>query len=295
MKSLIITLLFASFELSTMASSTTINAVLGDQSFIEKYGFNPDISTDDNLRIRVHLEYVENRLREVSTDHLSSHARKNREELLDVLHHYWNASTFPKPSVVYEGRKPCFIDYEGNICAVGYLIEMKSGRHITEQINKSHKFEYLLNMDNPIIDIWAKENGFSLKELAMIQPTYDGWPIQRVDLTIPEPLPIVTALVPAGPSKNEIALGVELDSLRQIHDSIVIALDSTLNVTYSQNDELSELQKEHDQSVVSSNKLASKSKDKISTQKWINYCLSGGLLALLGFTLFRQFNIGRKN
>jgi hypothetical protein len=191
--------------------------------------------TDNNLRIRTHLEFVEAKLRKVNTENVSLTARRNRAELLDRLHDYWTANKFPSPSIQYEGRKPCFIDSDGTICAVGHLIEMASGRPVAEYINTKYQYEYLLEMNDPLIDNWASEHGFSLEELAQIQPTYD-WerPINPIAPGIyiwDTPIAVTTnSTTYQGPSKKELALQAELDTLRPMHDSIVRALDSTMNL-----------------------------------------------------------------
>lgn len=286
-----------------MAASTTINAVLGDQSFIEKYGFTPNTDTDNNLRIRTHLEFVEANLRKVSTENLSPTARANRAELLDRLHDYWTANKFPSPSIQYEGRKPCFIDSDGTICAVGYLIEMASGRPVAEYINSKYKFEYLLEMNDPLIDNWAAVHGFSLDELAQIQPTYDGWysnpiaPSPHIDLgtyTWDTPIAVITnSTAYQGPSKKERALQAELDTLRPIHDSIVRALDSTMNLFVAQKEDLLKLQETHDKSISAHKIEQAKSTDKIANQTGIIYALIGAFVALLGFTVFKQIKARR--
>lgn len=285
MKSQLITLLLVLAGWNSMAASTTVNAVLGDQSFIEKYGFAPDSDTDNNLRIRTHLEFVEAKLRKVNTENLSPTARRNRAELLDRLHDYWTANKFPSPSIQYEGRKPCFIDSEGTICAVGYLIEMASGRPVAEHINSKHQYEYLLEMNDPLIDNWASEHGFSLDELAQIQPGYPpGW----------GSYPITYTLTSTNPSKNrELALQAELDTLRPMHDSIVRVLDSTMNVFAAQKEELIKLQDTHDKSIAAHKIEQAKSKGKIANQKGMIYALAGAFVALLGFTVFKQIKARR--
>lgn len=266
-----------------MAASTTINAVLGDQSFIETYGFAPNTDTDDNLRIRTHLEFVEAKLRKVSTENLAPTAGRNRAELLDRLHAYWTANKFPSPSIQYEGRKPCFIDSDGTICAVGYLIEMASGRPVAEFINSKYQFEYLLEMNDPLIDNWASEHGFSLDELAQIQPTYDWGNRNRVLYKIAD----------QGPSKKELAMQAELDTLRPIHDSIVRTLDSTMNLFAAQKEDLLKLQETHDKSIAAHRIEQAKSTDKIANQKGMIYVLTGAFIALLGFTVFKQIKARR--
>lgn len=299
MKSHLLTLLLVLVGWNSMAASTTINAVLGDQSFIETYGFAPNTDTDDNLRIRTHLEFVEANLMKVSTENLAPTARANRVELLDCLHAYWMANKFPSPSIQYEGRKPCFIDSDGAICAVGYLIEMASGRSVAEYINSKYQFDYLLEMNDPLIDNWASEYGFSLDELAQIQPTYD-WerpinPINPINPITPDPYigPITYTISDQGPSKKERALQAELDTLRPIHASIVGVLDSTMNALAAQKEELIKLQDTHDKSIAAHKIEQAKSTDKIAHQKGIIYVLTGAFIALLGFTVFKQIKVRR--
>lgn len=153
-------------------SSQTVNSKLGDKSFIEKFGVAPNQSTDENLRIKTHLEYVERLLRSVNTDHLSSKLNSSRKFLLDKLHEYWSAEQFPKNYDYINERKPCFIDKDGNICAVGYLIEQTSGRSISELINQRYKYHKIFDMQMTEVKEWIKNSGLTLEECAMIQPAY---------------------------------------------------------------------------------------------------------------------------
>jgi hypothetical protein len=159
------------------ASNTqSVNAVIGDQSFIEKYGHQPDATTDNTLRIKTHLEYVEGILRNRDISNLPSALQEQRNHLLDVLHNYWTKSVFPT-NYDYTERKPCFIDKDDNICAVGYLIEQTAGRKVAEEINRKFKYEELLAMNDQNIDDWIVNSGLTKEECAMIQPTYGGIPV----------------------------------------------------------------------------------------------------------------------
>ena len=96
--------------------------------------------------------------------------------MLQLLHEYWNAGVFPN-NYDYPGeRRPCFIDRNGNICAVGYLIEMTAGRETAETINERHQYDYIADMNEESVKNWAEEYGLTLEECAMIQPAYGGWP-----------------------------------------------------------------------------------------------------------------------
>ena len=159
-------------------NENTVNAVLGDKSFVETFEQLPDQNTNEVLRLQTHLKYVEELLGAKNVLHLTKQQTANRTKALRLLHEYWSKGVFPK-NEAYKQRRPCFIDREGNICAVGYLIEQTAGREVAEDINRSHQYEYLLDMNEPTIKKWATEYGFSLEECAMIQPTYDPIPADQ--------------------------------------------------------------------------------------------------------------------
>ncbi len=152
--------------------SNTINPLLGDISFVEKFGRLPDFNTDENLRIQTHLEYVESLLRSKSPAGLTPLQTENRENILDLLHTYWVSGVFPVNYDFPDKRVPCFIDKHQNICAVGYLIEQTAGREIAEDINAQYQYAYLSDMQHPAIDTWLQNSGLTREECAMIQPWY---------------------------------------------------------------------------------------------------------------------------
>jgi hypothetical protein len=160
------------------AQENSINAIIGDLSFVQRFQQSPDHSTDEVTRIQTHLGYVEEVLRNVRTSHLSKKQKNKRAAVLNLLHEYWTNGVFPK-NYDYEGRRPCFIDRDGNICAVGYLVEKTAGREAAEQINNRHQYDYLLEMNEEAINNWAKEHGLTLEECAMIQPTYGYVPTDQ--------------------------------------------------------------------------------------------------------------------
>ncbi len=160
-------------------SAEPVNAILGDASFIYKYRQLPNETISEVLRIQTHLEFVENYLRRQSTKHLTQSQRKNRKQALQLLNTYWKAGKFPSNYDFPKERRPCFIDRKGNICAVGYLIEMTVGRAVSEKINAKYKYEYVMNMHEDFINSWMQEFGLSKLECAMIQPTYGVAPTEN--------------------------------------------------------------------------------------------------------------------
>ena len=153
-----------------VAPATSVNPVLGDTSFIEKFGRAPVKTDDCDIRTKTHLEFVEQKLR-ASKPSLTAEQLKNRERILDLLNEYHTAGKFPR-NYDYDENRPCFIDEDGTICAVGYLVEQTAGREVAEQINAKYKYEYLLNMHDEALESWIASSGLTKEECAMIQPTY---------------------------------------------------------------------------------------------------------------------------
>jgi hypothetical protein len=170
----ILVALLACAAIATVArASTPINAVIGDRSWIARYGCAPTTGADEDLRIRVHLEYVLERLRAAPVEHLSDDARRARARCLDALEEYVGAGIFPR-NRAYRGRRPCFIDDEGRLCAVGYLVATSAGLELARAIDARHQYDYIADMQLVELWAWADASGFTTEELAMIQPSYWG-------------------------------------------------------------------------------------------------------------------------
>jgi hypothetical protein len=148
-----------------------VNAVLGDASYVARFGAPPGPEIDEDLRLRVHLEYVEQLLRAADTSHLTPDLQRARARNLDLLRAYHHRGVFPRNHRFPE-RRPHFIDEAGRICAVGYLIEQTAGRALAEAINAAHEWSYLWEMRGEALEAWIRTSGLTLLELAMIQPGY---------------------------------------------------------------------------------------------------------------------------
>jgi hypothetical protein len=114
---------------------------------------------------------VEQVLREKPVDDLTPAQRERRVHLLDLLHTYTEAGVFPQ-NTRHEGFRPCFIDDQGAICAVGYLVAQTAGRAAAEAINAQFQYGYLMDMNSPLLDEWIAQSGLTRRECAMIQPEY---------------------------------------------------------------------------------------------------------------------------
>jgi len=182
----IVVLTSLSFKNQTNINDQTINSLLGDISFINKFGQKPTATTNEDLRIKTHLEYVENLLRQKDVSNLTVKQKENREYLLDLLHDYWTAGIFPRNYDYANKRVPCFIDKDGRICAVGYLIEQTAGRQVAEIINTEHKYKKLLSMNDSLVYNWVAVSGLTKEECAMIQPAYGTPPNYNYNYISPE-------------------------------------------------------------------------------------------------------------
>ena len=171
---LVCMVLVGSCHRQSEGSTEPINAILGDASFVAKFGIAPDDNSDETLRIKTHLEYVERLLRDRDLRTMPEELKKARERLLDLLREYWTASVFPR-NYDHASRKPCFIDRDGRVCAVAYLVERTAGRELASTINSAHQYAMIAEMDEPALTEWVANSGLSLEELAAIQPTYWGW------------------------------------------------------------------------------------------------------------------------
>ena len=194
-----LTLVAVSVASTAAADVSPINAVAGDQSWVERHG-RPPTEADDAReldRIQTHLAWVERVLRARDVSGLDPERRARRARLLDALTIYRAAGAFPH-NERFAGRRPRFIDDEGRICAVGYLIEVdatfpEGGRALAEAIDARFEYDYLLDMDDPRLASWVASSGFTARELAMIQPSYHFQPPEPVRPVEPPPPPPMSA------------------------------------------------------------------------------------------------------
>lgn len=156
---------------TSINNRNTINAAIGDVSYSAKYGELPTGTANETDRIKTHLEYVERILRSKDVSHLTDAAKRNRIQAIELLHEYRVAGNFPS-NYDHPSRRPCFIDKDGNICAVGYLVEQTAGRDLAERISAKHKYDYIEDINMPELTAWVSASGLTKEECAMIQPAY---------------------------------------------------------------------------------------------------------------------------
>ena len=148
------------------------NHRLGDDSFVAAYGRAPTGDDAERTRMATHLKFVRAELAAKPATRPELAAK--RTQLLGYLDDYIAKGTTPQNTRL-PWRSPVFIDDFGNICAVGYLIERSVGRDVAETIAAKHRFDYLEDIAQamPAVRHWIDASGFTIDELASIQPGYE--------------------------------------------------------------------------------------------------------------------------
>ena len=150
-----------------------VNAEWKNQTDAMPWVMSPLINqpTSFNDWIAIHLMLVEKTLRNRNVSHLSSSQKQNRLKLLNELNGYWKAETFPTNDYLL-CKNPVFIDRKGTHCAVGYLMMQSGHDDLAKRIDANEKFAYVRQIKTEGVKAWADENGFTVDELAWIQPGY---------------------------------------------------------------------------------------------------------------------------
>ncbi|MEW5860628.1 MAG: DUF928 domain-containing protein [Cyanobacteriota bacterium] len=126
----------------------------------------------ENIRIRRHLRSVEHQLRTISSKIKLKAINPLRLRYLDLLHEYWVRGQFPRNYSLPHQTTPCFIDRDGQMCAVAHLLIATGYSDLAYQIADQANNAYITEMAFPALNQWVAESGLTLSELALIQPVY---------------------------------------------------------------------------------------------------------------------------
>jgi hypothetical protein len=147
------------------------NHHVGDDSFITELGRAPNGIDTEATRMHLHFTYVRRWL--ASRPATKPELMARRQEILGHFDEYIAKGTTPL-NVHVPWRSPVFIDDQGTICAVGYLIEKTAGRPLAERVAREHRYSVLEDIAAamPEVRAWVETSGLTLEELASIQPGY---------------------------------------------------------------------------------------------------------------------------
>ncbi|CAN5668566.1 hypothetical protein BH11MYX1_BH11MYX1_51770 [soil metagenome] len=157
----------------TLRTITTINPVIGDESFIARFGRLPTRFDDPRTRVASHVGYAARLLRARAIAPVSARRREQRPRVLDALDAYVAAARFPD-SETDRDLAPTFVDPSSQVrCAVAALVEVTAGTELMAALDRSHHNAYIADLaEDPRFAAWARSSGLTLEELAIIQPSY---------------------------------------------------------------------------------------------------------------------------
>lgn len=184
-------------------NKNSINLLIVEEAFENSFHNKPAHLINENFRIKTHLTYVENKLRKKVNLNLNSQQINRRNLMLYLLKEYISIGKFPQNYDYKNERKPTFLDKNGNICAVGYLILKTSGSNLVNEINKEFKYSYIYEMNNNNLNSWVSNSGLTIDELQMIQPNYGDIPLIPFIVTLGTIFIIGTVIVIIGISSTE--------------------------------------------------------------------------------------------
>jgi hypothetical protein len=128
-------------------------------------------------RVHAHLVAARAVVRAHDAAQLSPAQRMKRAAALANLDRYIQTGEFPqRTDDAFVGLRPRFIDARGVHCAVGYLIATSGHPELARAINRQFEYAYVREIDSPALLAWADEHGFTVDELARIQPSYSAPP-----------------------------------------------------------------------------------------------------------------------
>jgi hypothetical protein len=131
---------------------------------------------DEAARVRAHLIHAATALRHHDAGWNPAQLQA-RHAALAVLDAYIARGDFPRRTDdPYGALRPRFIDDRGVHCAVGALIAASGRDDLAHQIAATDEYAFVRDIQVPALAQWAAEHGFSVDELAMIQPSYSAPP-----------------------------------------------------------------------------------------------------------------------
>lgn len=124
-------------------------------------------------RVRAHLLAAEQFLRSRSTSELTLAQGERRAANIAVLREYRARGQFPHNTEFPGRRVPYFMDSEGTLGALSYLMARSGERDLVNQVAATHNNAYVAELSgNADVMAWLDREGLTLEEAALIQPMH---------------------------------------------------------------------------------------------------------------------------
>jgi len=201
--------------------------------------------------VQAHLLNIESELRKAPVDDLDPSAAARRSALLYTLDAYAHAGEYPHGDGTLRplppgsepwlfdhplspGAAPIFVDDAGRYCAVGWLLHMDGQDSLVSTVVERDRYARVYEIDawGPELSAWANSAGFTVDELARIQPTYPIMdfpppsPFCIAEGIPPEPDPAWAGSAPPGPAR---AAQEPYKAWYDCMDAIVVDMDRPLD------------------------------------------------------------------
>lgn len=158
--------------ISVVDAMRNVNVEIDHQSDIPESWKTTSVElTNYNEAIQLHLFHVVSVLRDRDQRHLNPMQSSERSILLNVLENYAFAGIFPVNTYA-NYKTPVFIDKNSTHCAVGFLMQQSGFESLAKEISLQQNLAYVKEIRVDGVHEWAKNHGFTLDELAWIQPGY---------------------------------------------------------------------------------------------------------------------------
>ena len=123
-------------------------------------------------RVRAHLLAAEQYLRSRSTSNLTAEQAERRAANIAALREYRARGQFPR-NTEFPGRVPYFMDSEGTLDALSYLMVRSGERDLVYQVAATQNNAYVAELaGNPEVRAWLAREGLTLEEAALLQPLH---------------------------------------------------------------------------------------------------------------------------
>ncbi|MCC9658299.1 ankyrin repeat domain-containing protein [Rhodopirellula halodulae] len=126
---------------------------------------------DETQLLKLHFGLVIDELQNADVSHLTDAQLRERRANIERLIAYMEAGQFPR-NIYSCKRTPVFIDLWGTHCAVGHLIAKSGHAKLARLINQQHCLDVIGDIKTDGVLDWQLASGFSVQELAKIQPHY---------------------------------------------------------------------------------------------------------------------------
>lgn len=127
----------------------------------------------ETARVRAHLLAAEQFLRSRSTSGLNRTQLERRAANIAVLREYRSRGQFPHNTEFPNRRVPYFMDSEGRLCALPYLMARSGDRDLVNQVAATHNNAHVAELaGNAEVTEWLTREGLTLEEAALIQPMH---------------------------------------------------------------------------------------------------------------------------